>query len=40
MKTPLTPALIEQSKKPKAFNKTFAMAIIRNPFLTWPTPAA
>lgn len=40
MKTPLTPALIKQSKKPKALHKTFAMAIIRNPFPIWPTPAA
>lgn len=36
----LTAPAIKRSNKPKAFNKTFALAaIIRNPF-PWPKPAA
>ena len=36
----LTAPAIKRSNKPKASNKTFALAIIRNPFPVWPTPAA
>lgn len=31
---------IKGSNKAKASNKTFALALIRNPFPIWPTPAA
>lgn len=35
----LTAPEIKRSNKSKASNKTFALAIIRNPF-PWPKPAA